>query len=254
MRTKLTVFLIVVLVVMSACAKDKAIDTNDTEQDSVLDETNEIEELEVTTDSEEEVEEKVAVDYESPDSYTVLVNKHHSLPDGYEPNDLVVPDVRFPFVEDDPKKQLRKDAAESLEQLFAEAEEAGHHLFAQSGYRSFERQDAIFAANVERDGEEAANKYSARPGESEHQTGLVMDITSEAVGFRLEVEFGDTAEGQWVANNAHRFGYIIRYDQGKEHITEYQYEPWHLRYVGHEAAEEIYEQDLTLEQYVGVVE
>lgn len=221
------------------------------EEPTTKEEAQEIDEIETEEQAEKE---KNDIDYTSPDSLTVLVNKEHALPEDYEPKDLVVPDVRFPFIEDDPKKQLRKEAAEALEKLFDEADKAGHELFAQSGYRSYERQEAIYAANVAEDGEEAANQYSARPGESEHQTGLVMDITSASVDFLLVQEFGDTPEGQWVAEHAHEFGFIVRYDQGKEDITGYQYEPWHLRYVGKEAATIIYEENLTLEEYVGAVE
>jgi len=189
---------------------------------------------------------------ENPFEILVLVNKNYALPSDFEPNDLVVPDVRFPFEEDDPKKQLRKEAAHALEELFSAAENEGHMLFAQSGYRSFDRQEAIFASNVERHGEEQANTYSAKAGESEHQTGLVMDITSETVDFQLITEFGETPEGMWVQNNAHKYGFIIRYPQEKESITEYQYEPWHLRYVGKKAAKEIAVNNVTLEEYLGV--
>jgi len=180
-----------------------------------------------------------------------LTNKHHALPSDFVPEDLVVPDVRFPFTEDLPKKQLRKVAADALEELFAAGDEAGMDLFAQSGYRSYDRQDAIFAANVDKNGEAAANNYSARPGESEHQTGLTMDITSPDVGYKLNIEFGDTKEGKWVEKHAANHGFIIRYPEDKEDITEYQYEPWHLRYVGKEAATEITEKGLSLEEYLG---
>ncbi|MEI3613066.1 D-alanyl-D-alanine carboxypeptidase family protein [Pseudogracilibacillus sp. SO30301A] len=188
---------------------------------------------------------------ENPYEILVLVNKNYALPNGFDPEDLVVPDVRFPFSEDDPKKQLRKEAANALEEMFRAADDEGVTLFAQSGYRSYERQEAIFASNVERHGEDHANTYSARAGESEHQTGLVMDVTSESVGFDLNTDFGDTEEGKWVREHAHEYGFIIRYPEGKEHITEYQYEPWHLRYVGKKAAQEIAEKDLTLEEYLG---
>src|SRR5699024_4734909 len=114
-------------------------------------------------------------------------------------------------------------------------------LFAQSGYRSYDSQDAIFAANVDKNDEPAANNDSARHGESEHQTGLTMDITSPDVGYKLNIEFGDTKEGKWVEKHAADHGFIIRYPEDKEDITEYQYEPWHLRYVGKEAATEITE-------------
>lgn len=189
---------------------------------------------------------------ENPYDILVLVNKEHALPNHFEPHDLVVPDVRFPFAEDDPKKQLRKEAADALEELFRAAEADGIYLFAVSGYRSYERQEAIFAANVEKHGEDHANTFSAKAGESEHQTGLVMDVTSQEVGFDLLTEFGESEAGKWLEQHAHEYGYIIRYPRGKEHITKYQYEPWHLRYVGKKAAKEIVENDLTLEEYLGV--
>lgn len=185
----------------------------------------------------------------NPYDQLAVINKHAALPGDYEPHDLVVPNVRFPFPEDSPKKQLRTPAARALEQLFDAAEEAGHILFAQSGYRSYDTQVSLFERYAEEHGEEAANLFSARPGESEHQSGLAMDITSEAVGYQLTVDFGDTPEGKWIADNAHLFGFIIRYPEGKEAITQYQYEPWHLRYVGVRAATEMKEKDWTLEEY-----
>lgn len=186
----------------------------------------------------------------NPYDALVLINKHHALPDDYNPEDLVVPDVRFPFTEDLPKKQLREVAADALEELFAAGDEAGVDLFAQSGFRSYDRQDAIFAANVEEDGEEAANNYSARPGESEHQTGLTMDVTSPDINYDLTISFEDTDEGKWIKEHAAEFGFIIRYPENKEDITEYQYEPWHLRYVGEKAAQEIMRNNLSLEEYL----
>lgn len=259
MRFKLTILITTAILFVTGCSFNKPIESDsNTKEEPSTEQIDKKDDEKVEVDNEDVMEKKseeeIEIDYQSPDSLTVLVNKQHALPDGYEPDDLVVPDVRFPFVEDDPKKQLRKEAAEALEMLFNAAEQEGHYLFAQSGYRSYERQEVIFAANVNRDGEEAANQYSARPGESEHQTGLVMDITSEAVEYRLVEAFGQTPEGKWVAENAHEFGFIIRYEEGKEHITEYQYEPWHLRYVGKDAAGYIFKNNITLEQYVGVVE
>lgn len=186
----------------------------------------------------------------NPYEVLVLVNKHHALPDDFDPEDLVEPDVRFPFTEDLPKKQLRKVAANALEEMFAAGDEAGVDLYAQSGFRSYDRQDAIFTANVEKDGEKAANNYSARPGESEHQSGLTMDVTSADINYDLTIAFEDTDEGQWIKEHASEFGFIIRYPEDKEDITEYQYEPWHLRYVGEKAAKEITENGLSLEEYL----
>jgi D-alanyl-D-alanine carboxypeptidase len=190
----------------------------------------------------------------NPYDLLAIVNKEHALPEDYIPSDLVVPDVRFPFTEELPKKQLREIAADALEEMFEAADEDGMDLFAQSGYRSFERQEAIFAINAEEDGEDEANQYSARPGESEHQSGLAMDVTSPDVNYELTVDFRNTSEGEWVEENAAAYGFIIRYPEGKEDITGYQYEPWHLRYVGKNAAEKIMTEGITLEEYVGRVE
>lgn len=187
---------------------------------------------------------------ENPYEILSLVNKEYALPSDYIPEDLVIPNVRFSFVEDLPKKQLRKVAAEALEALFEDADGAGLELFAVSGYRSYDRQDAIFASNANKHGEEAANRFSARPGESEHQTGLTMDVSSPAVNFNLVIEFGETDEGQWLKKHASDYGFIIRYPEGKEDITQYQYEPWHLRYIGKKAAKEIMDNGLTLEEYL----
>jgi len=190
----------------------------------------------------------------NPYDQLALVNKKHALPEDYIPDDLVIPNVRFPFTEELPKKQMREIAADALEEMFAAADEEGLDLFAQSGYRSYERQDIIFATNVQEDGEKAANKYSARPGESEHQTGLTMDVTSPDVDYQLIEKFGDTDEGKWIQENAQSYGFIIRYPEGKEKITKYQYEPWHLRYVGKKAAKKIMSEGITLEEYLGATD
>lgn len=186
----------------------------------------------------------------NPYDQLALVNKEFALPKDYVPNDLVVPDVPFPYVaEDDPKKQMRKVAADALEEMFKAAEKEDLEFYAQSGYRSYETQEFLFQSYTENHGEEEANKFSARPGESEHQSGLTMDITSPDIGPQLVTEFGETDEGKWLQEHAHEYGFIIRYPKGKEEITLYQYEPWHIRYVGKKAAKEITENNITLEEY-----
>lgn len=187
---------------------------------------------------------------ENPYDVLALVNKEHALPGDYTPEDLVIPNVRYPFTDDLPKKQLRKIAADALEELFAASDEAGLELYAQSGYRSYDRQESIFTSNVEQHGEEEANNFSARPGQSEHQSGLTMDVTSPSVEFQLNISFGETPEGTWLTDHAHEHGFIVRYPEDKEDITQYQYEPWHLRYVGVKVATEIYEEQLTFEEYM----
>ena len=184
-----------------------------------------------------------------------LVNKEFALPDGYTPTDLVRPKVAFSFGDQDIEKSyLRKEAAAAMELMFSDAVKNGIHLFAVSGYRSFDRQKVVFDAEVNKVGYEKAVQAVAVPGNSEHQSGLSMDISSESAHFGLTEQFGETAEGKWLANNAHRFGFIQRYPKGKEGITGYQYESWHYRFVGVKAATEIFENQLTLEEYFNIVE
>ena len=187
---------------------------------------------------------------ENPDDILVLVNKKRYLDSDYKPGDLVVPHVKFSFDGEHEKKYMRREAAGALEELFGQAYEEGIYLFALSGYRSYNTQKWLFENRANKVGEEEANKLIARPGESEHQTGLAMDITSQSVQFDLKKKFGETREGEWVRDNAHKFGFIIRYKKDKEGITGYNYEPWHIRYVGREAAEDIYDRDIVLEEYL----
>jgi len=187
---------------------------------------------------------------QNPEKIDVLVNRKRNLPDNYVPEDLVTLS-EVPTVLSNPEvNQLRSAAYEALKELFnAAREEAGYELCARSGYRSYNTQASLYTSYVESYGQKAADKYSAKPGQSEHQTGLAIDITCEALNYKLDTTFAETEEGKWVSENAHRFGYIIRYPQGKEKITGYAYEPWHIRYLGVELAEEIYESGLTLEEY-----
>lgn len=185
------------------------------------------------------------------DDYLVLVNKQRNLPADYTPQDLVIPEVPFSFTQDLPKKYMRVDAARALERMFQQAKADGIKLVGISGYRSYQTQKDIFTYNVKRKGEEEANKTSARPGQSEHQTGLAMDVSSAGVNYTLSEKFGQTIEGQWLAANAPNFGFIIRYPKDKTHITGYNYEPWHVRYVGIEHALKITNLDITLEEYLG---
>lgn len=186
----------------------------------------------------------------NPEDTAVLVNKKLMLPPDYKPSDLEEPNVPFIFSEKDEKRLMRKEAAEALEKLFAKAREDGVHLAGVSAYRSYETQKWLFDYYVRTQGEENARKYSAEPGHSEHQTGLAIDVSG--IGGKCAVEdcFADTPEAKWLAEHASRFGFIIRYPKGKESVTGYNYEPWHLRYVGTKLSLEIAEKGLTLEEYL----
>lgn len=185
----------------------------------------------------------------NPDSIHVLVNKTIGLPSDYVPSDLTVPDIPFSFSGFQEKKQMRREAAAALEALFRAAKEAGLDLYGVSGYRSRERQSEIYNNNIERKGLEYTEKYSARPGHSEHQTGLAMDVSTQSIQNRLDEVFGSTPEGKWLARHAHEYGFIIRYPKSKSEITGYSYEPWHIRYVGKDLANELYNSGQTLEEY-----
>jgi len=189
---------------------------------------------------------------QEPNYFYVLVNKNFTLPSEFVPEKLVVPNVPFPFEYFHEKKLMRDDAAKALELLFKQAKEEGIDLYALSGYRSYSRQKFIFESSVEEAGFERTNKLSAKPGNSEHQTGLAMDVTSPSINYGLDQSFENTKEGQWIKCNAHKYGFILRYLEGKEHITGYVYEPWHIRYVGEEMARIITEQGITFEEYLGI--
>ena len=143
-----------------------------------------------------------------PSSLTVCVNRKSTLSSDYKPTDLVLPDVRA--VNSSNRLYMRKEAASALEELFKAAEDENYYLYAVSGYRSYSYQKSIY---------NPYSGYSAPAGASEHQLGLAMDITLAKYNGTLSVDFGNTKEGKWVKENAHKYGFIIRYLQGKEDIT-----------------------------------
>ncbi len=179
----------------------------------------------------------------------VLVNKENKLPQDYQTDDLVYPSIPFTFEEKIEKRMLKTVAASAIERLFTAASNEGLGLAGVSAYRSHATQESLFNYYVDRDGLEAALSYCAVPGTSEHETGLAIDVTASDGSCAAEDCFGDTKEAAWLAQHAAEYGFIIRYPEGKEDITGYKYEPWHLRYVGTAIAQEITEQDLTLEEY-----
>ncbi|NDK32830.1 M15 family metallopeptidase [Nesterenkonia haasae] len=183
-----------------------------------------------------------------PDSVHVLVNRQNPLePVDYSPEDLVELEVRTSV--DDPV-YMREEPADSVEELFDDALDEGITLAVTSGYRSFDAQARIYSARHAQHGTEGTDEFAARPGYSEHQTGLAVDVISIDNPECIIGEcFNETPEFEWLEESAHNYGFIIRYPEGKEHITGFAYEPWHLRYVGAETAEEIVALNLTLEEY-----
>ncbi|MFP7298680.1 D-alanyl-D-alanine carboxypeptidase family protein [Neobacillus niacini] len=184
-----------------------------------------------------------------PNSIPVLVNKSLSLPENFVPKNLVYLDVPFIFLGKSEKRMMRKEAATALEQLFAGAKEEGVTLLGVSAYRSYQTQKALFERYVSIDGYEKARTYSAIPGTSEHQTGLAIDVTGGNGKCAAEDCFAGTVEAAWLEQNAAEYGFIIRYPKGKDKITGYKYEPWHLRYVGKDVAIDVAAKGITLEEY-----
>jgi D-alanyl-D-alanine carboxypeptidase len=184
-----------------------------------------------------------------PNSIWVIVNKKHPLPDGYKPTILVTPNIALNLPAQDEQMQVSSQMAPSLEKLFAGAQAAGINLKLNSAYRSEALQKELYDSYAARDGQAAAATYSAPPGTSEHQTGLAADIMADDDKCSLDICFADTPEGQWLKAHAHEYGFIIRYLKGKEALTTYQYEPWHIRYVGTELATQLYSSGETMEEF-----
>lgn len=168
-------------------------------------------------------------------SYTVLVNKYHSL-GNYIPEDLV-------SLSYDNKYQLREKAAYAFEKMISEALTENIYIRPYSAYRSYTYQSSIYNTYVNRDGKDKADTYSARPGHSEHQTGLAVDVWTTGFSYLKE------NDAEWLKQNSYKYGFIIRYPKEKKDITGYIEEPWHLRYLGVDIATDIVEKNLTFDEY-----
>ncbi len=166
----------------------------------------------------------------------LIANKTYSLPKSYNPGSLT--------------STTKSAASEMFDAFIAEK---GVKMWAQSGFRSYDTQKSIYERYVNRDGQKAADRYSARPGHSEHQSGLAFDVC--VTGYAcISSGFNDTMPAQWLSENAHKYGFILRYPKGKEEITGYKHESWHFRYVGKELAEKLYNDGnwITMEEYFGI--
>ena len=187
---------------------------------------------------------------EKPDDLMVLVNKNEQLPKDYEPSNLTLPNIRTYTGSKNTTIYLREDIASSVEKMFEDALSEGVHLIAKSGYRSYQTQAGLYQRYVSNQGVYYADLISAKPGHSEHQTGLAIDIVSNENNQRMDTSFAKTTEGEWLQQNAHKYGFILRYPEGRESQTGYTFEPWHFRYVGPEVAEFLNKYNLIFEEYL----
>lgn len=186
--------------------------------------------------------------YSQPSSLWTVVSKTLAIPLTYVPAQLVIPDVEERSDKSIEERSVRSDIATPLKTMFMAAATDSHALMIGSAYRSAALQKMYFDNYAAVSGAEAANQYSARPGESEHQTGLAVDISTVSRNCYLNECFTSTPDGQWLATNAYTYGFTLRYPKDKEAITGYQFEPWHYRYVGIDFATALHESGMTLDE------
>ena len=178
----------------------------------------------------------------NPDEITVLVNKKYQLSDDFTPKDLKK--ISLEYANDN--QYLTKEACFWFEKLSYDARKKDYKIIAVSTYRSYEYQEKLFKRYEKEKGLVHTLMYSAKPGHSEHQTGLAVDVMGSNNDYNL---FEYSKEYNWMINNSYKYGFILRYPKDKKDITEFEFEPWHYRYVGRKAAKYLYENNLTLEQY-----
>lgn len=179
----------------------------------------------------------------------VLVNKYLKLDDDYKPNDLELIDKKYFINGNQNKRMMRKEAKNAFEKLSEASIKNGTPVYGQSAYRPYELQKILYENEVKLNGQEKADSDVARPGHSEHQTGLTIDVSSNKNGNMLNFE--NTASYKWMQNNAYKYGFILRYPKGKENIHGYIYESWHYRYVGIKVAKQMHDHfsNLTFDEY-----
>lgn len=165
----------------------------------------------------------------------IIANKTYALPSDYNPGGLT------------------SQTNSAAQEMFNAAKAAGYNMWAQSKFRSYSTQNKLYNNYVKNRGKSAADTFSARPGHSEHQTGLAFDVCAKNKPC-INSDFNNTAEAKWLAANAYKYGFILRYPKGKESITGYKYESWHFRYVGKDLAAKLYNDGnwITLEEYFGI--
>lgn len=173
----------------------------------------------------------------------LIVNKTYSVKEDYQPQN-----PEEPVTEERCINCLEKEVMSAFQLMKSDATSVGLNIYIASGYRGYTYQEKLYNNYTAVSGTEQADTYSARPGHSEHQTGLCFDLNS------VDDSFANTDEGRWINENAYLYGFIIRYPKGKENITGYQYESWHLRYVGKDLAEKLYNNGdwITIEEYYGI--
>ena len=221
---------------------DKDVEIIDEDSKNEYNQDDDIEKSDTITENGFNIEHKDGGTY--IDGY-LIVNKSYPLDEDYIPSNThkkITKDTSICA------ECLVEDAYNAFEKMREDASKDGCTIWVQSGYRSYNYQKTLYAKYVKKDSIEKADTYSAREGYSEHQSGYAIDLNS------VNLSFENTKESKWINKNAYKYGFIVRYPKGKEKITGYTYEPWHIRYVGEELASELYNNGdwQTLEEYFGI--
>lgn len=180
---------------------------------------------------------------EESNKIDAIVNKYYQLEEDFEPNNLTAIDSKYAR---NNSQLLQKEATEAFNQMCSDAKLENISLYSGSAYRSYEYQSTLYNNYIKKDGLTAAETYSARPGYSEHQLGLAVDIMNGNWSYVSK----DNIEYSWLQANSYKYGFILRYPENKEYITGYMFEPWHYRYLGKELATKVYNSGLTYDEYV----
>ena len=257
-KVDVAIFALLIVALISALlilGKDKIFTSAVDNNVHLEDESNVVSEEE-TADNSEELEaecNKVNEELENllsikNDPLMILVNKNNTLDLTYIPEDLVLSEIDFiSYIE---TRNLAKVTADAAKSMFEAAKKDGIILLGASGYRSYSVQENLYTSRVINDGQEEADRYTAKPGQSEHQTGLALDILSEDYQ-DMDDNFDSTEAYAWLKENCYKYSFILRYPEGKEDITGFLYEPWHYRYIGNsEVAKDIMDRNLTFEEYI----
>ena len=226
---------------------------NDVDDVNTGDDVKDQMEQDLVQDEETTPPEEVVVIPRGEEQFMILINKQNSVTEDFKPADLELTAYRATDRAES-NQYMVSAAAIAFNTLSEAAKEAGYEIVVTTAYRSYGFQKILYDNYVAKDGQEAADTYSARPGTSEHQSGLAADVSSPSVGYKLTQDYANAPEGQWLAENCHLYGFIIRFPEGKTDITGYIYEPWHIRYVGVEVATYIMENNLTFEEYIQLCE
>lgn len=255
-KTILTAAFVVTLSLFLLCACNDSSKTEDTEPPSGTASTNENQQnsggsaqQEVPGSPDETYTPSRQVRTEDDGSVLVLVNKEYTVAEDYYPQDMVEIDGSLSTNQN---LMVKREAYEAYLKMLKDAQREGLNFSICSAYRSYALQESLYNNSLAVNGQEYTETMFAYPGKSEHHTGYAIDITSASMNWGLSQDFADYPDGAWITRHCAEYGFILRYPQGKEDITGYVYEPWHIRYVGADIAKYITEHQLTLEEYLGV--